>query len=97
MIRRPPRSTLFPYTTLFRSQEMLRRHVRVAQRLGLLVGAIQHPRHLAGQRRLGRRARLSREAVDLPLRFGAELADVEPPLLKQGHDDAIVLRQESEK
>src|SRR3712207_6878195 len=28
MIRRPPRSTLFPYTTLFRSQRhVLRRHV----------------------------------------------------------------------
>src|SRR5258705_5601991 len=25
MIRRPPRSTLFPYTTLFRSQELLPR------------------------------------------------------------------------
>src|SRR3712207_8282226 len=25
MIRRPPRSTLFPYTTLFRSQALLRR------------------------------------------------------------------------
>src|SRR3712207_8743087 len=25
MIRRPPRSTLFPYTTLFRSQRVLRR------------------------------------------------------------------------
>src|SRR2546426_4906501 len=25
MIRRPPRSTLFPYTTLFRSLELLRR------------------------------------------------------------------------
>src|SRR3712207_7162390 len=33
MIRRPPRSTLFPYTTLFRSmhldQDQLARHVRV--------------------------------------------------------------------
>src|SRR3712207_8723179 len=28
MIRRPPRSTLFPYTTLFRSYEPLRRNVR---------------------------------------------------------------------
>src|SRR5687767_15485106 len=29
MIRRPPRSTLFPYTTLFRSQkECVRRHSR---------------------------------------------------------------------
>src|SRR2546422_1264816 len=26
MIRRPPRSTLFPYTTLFRSQERPRHH-----------------------------------------------------------------------
>src|SRR5256885_11403232 len=33
MIRRPPRSTLFPYTTLFRSQ------VRGAQRAGGRVGA----------------------------------------------------------
>src|SRR3712207_7000616 len=30
MIRRPPRSTLFPYTTLFRSAEGLGRHVAVA-------------------------------------------------------------------
>src|SRR3712207_8676642 len=26
MIRRPPRSTLFPYTTLFRSYELFRQH-----------------------------------------------------------------------
>src|SRR3712207_7399426 len=30
MIRRPPRSTLFPYTTLFRSVEVLAAEVRVA-------------------------------------------------------------------
>src|SRR3712207_7770574 len=35
MIRRPPRSTLFPYTTLFRSQDMLvERSFRVQQRVG---------------------------------------------------------------
>src|SRR5436853_1398435 len=28
MIRRPPRSTLFPYTTLFRSRERVRRGAR---------------------------------------------------------------------
>src|SRR2546429_9992065 len=33
MIRRPPRSTLFPYTTLFRS------HVRVRDRLQQVAGA----------------------------------------------------------
>src|SRR3712207_7808960 len=31
MIRRPPRSTLFPYTTLFRSDLRRGRHVAVAQ------------------------------------------------------------------
>src|SRR3712207_7656985 len=33
MIRRPPRSTLFPYTTLFRSQRR-RQHREVGDRLG---------------------------------------------------------------
>src|SRR3712207_8300532 len=36
MIRRPPRSTLFPYTTLFRS------------RLGLLAGPVPHPHLRSG-------------------------------------------------
>src|SRR5438876_12409076 len=31
MIRRPPRSTLFPYTTLFRSKEYLKRKIQAAQ------------------------------------------------------------------
>src|SRR3712207_6976960 len=35
MIRRPPRSTLFPYTTLFRSQR-----VRAAQLAGSALGAV---------------------------------------------------------
>src|SRR5438034_5222959 len=30
MIRRPPRSTLFPYTTLFRSLKLPRRHLQRA-------------------------------------------------------------------
>src|SRR3712207_7182562 len=33
MIRRPPRSTLFPYTTLFRSVELLDARGRVAGRV----------------------------------------------------------------
>src|SRR5258706_5626462 len=37
MIRRPPRSTLFPYTTLFRS--LLDRHSTHSERLLLLLGA----------------------------------------------------------
>src|SRR3712207_8532409 len=36
MIRRPPRSTLFPYTTLFRSREELKR--LGAENVGLYIG-----------------------------------------------------------
>src|SRR5256885_11146238 len=43
MIRRPPRSTLFPYTTLFRSRRLrCRRHLRV---LLLRPAAGHHRRH----------------------------------------------------
>src|SRR2546426_10441890 len=57
MIRRPPRSTLFPYTTLFRSQivvlliQRLRECVerlRLASPLGCHVGRGLGPRELAG-------------------------------------------------
>src|SRR2546422_4351404 len=42
MIRRPPRSTLFPYTTLFRSH-LVRRLVYIRLRHGI---ALVHPRPL---------------------------------------------------
>src|SRR5688572_32730082 len=45
MIRRPPRSTLFPYTTLFRSREVGRRARRTLQ-----------PDRLAGSDRLSHAA-----------------------------------------
>src|SRR3712207_8547997 len=44
MIRRPPRSTLFPYTTLFRSHSLARAQLRRAKGLFYDPGA----RHLAG-------------------------------------------------
>src|SRR2546425_7715831 len=45
MIRRPPRSTLFPYTTLFRS----RAPPRVPQRQRRLAEGMRHqPHHLLG-------------------------------------------------
>src|SRR5258708_15356680 len=50
MIRRPPRSTLFPYTTLFRSLEGSRRHERENGRAqaGHAAGRHQHgtPQHV---------------------------------------------------
>src|SRR5256885_11295973 len=36
MIRRPPRSTLFPYTTLFRSRRCASRHQQAVSELALL-------------------------------------------------------------
>src|SRR5260370_32693306 len=44
MIRRPPRSTLFPYTTLFRSQARARHLDRGGQRFQRLVLAEDHAR-----------------------------------------------------
>src|SRR2546426_1355787 len=46
MIRRPPRSTLFPYTTLFRSRPVLGRDPRGVAH-GHLVAAERH--HLGAQ------------------------------------------------
>src|SRR3712207_9383727 len=39
MIRRPPRSTLFPYTTLFRSQQPRRRSVAALALLALALAS----------------------------------------------------------
>src|SRR5690349_22542879 len=51
MIRRPPRSTLFPYTTLFRSEMSYRIHPEVC--LSLHQSMIQHtnqgPYHVSAQ------------------------------------------------
>src|SRR6476620_10111166 len=44
MIRRPPRSTLFPYTTLFRSPLRCRRHAGVPR-------GSRHPRRRGGDRK----------------------------------------------
>src|SRR5687767_15664432 len=50
MIRRPPRSTLFPYTTLFRSRRAhARQHVRQRRGVQRLVVDEQVLRRLAGR------------------------------------------------
>src|SRR5256885_11809279 len=59
MIRRPPRSTLFPYTTLFRS------HPGAEQRRVCRVAAVlRRPIHLEGQPGHRRQAERSRRAED---------------------------------
>src|SRR3712207_8152464 len=76
MIRRPPRSTLFPYTTLFRSDlqraaahggggevAQHRAHVRraAAEREARLAGQPQHRRHLHPELQGGAGERRSEE------------------------------------
>src|SRR3712207_7006608 len=74
MIRRPPRSTLFPYTTLFRSDE-------VAQLRELALGRhAREERHAAGHRTLvvlrrDHRVRVVREPRD-PEEVAAPVARV---------------------
>src|SRR3712207_7557798 len=46
MIRRPPRSTLFPYTTLFRSFVNMLRHVFTV--LGMTVTVLAHDDYAPG-------------------------------------------------
>src|SRR2546426_1798028 len=43
MIRRPPRSTLFPYTTLFRSQATVRKRRRARRTRALIFPASTSP------------------------------------------------------
>src|SRR3712207_8271799 len=50
MIRRPPRSTLFPYTTLFRSDLLLLDHLPIDELLDVRVVEVQH-HHLGGAAR----------------------------------------------
>src|SRR5690554_7120046 len=45
MIRRPPRSTLFPYTTLFRSAQNVYRSVEHDQKTGLTTFGQFHQHH----------------------------------------------------
>src|SRR3712207_8345839 len=50
MIRRPPRSTLFPYTTLFRSRALGADDERAQVRAGLLAAERDHRAVRADQR-----------------------------------------------
>src|SRR5437867_8958996 len=46
LLRRPPRSTLFPYTTLFRSELIAREYLAPLQRAGvdvLVLGCTHYP------------------------------------------------------
>src|SRR3712207_8561002 len=77
MIRRPPRSTLFPYTTLFRSHASRAAHALetlLLQRADdLALGLQRHVRHLIQQQRAAMRALQHAGAPRLRHRVGARL------------------------
>src|SRR3712207_1113669 len=81
MIRRPPRSTLFPYTTLFRSLHAARRHLEEAIRLD---PAYARPHsalaisHLSSWTNYGDREFLQTPALERAVGFAREAARLDP-------------------
>src|SRR3712207_7504996 len=65
MIRRPPRSTLFPYTTLFRSGWRTRKRQRRRPRLVATGASLVHPLLDGGQIEIG--CAISRRLLPPPL------------------------------
>src|SRR2546430_8889576 len=57
MIRRPPRSTLFPYTTLFRSQDFIQRTIEQAARDGYVTTLLERRRPVPEIRASNRQTR----------------------------------------
>src|SRR2546430_4419333 len=86
MIRRPPRSTLFPYTTLFRSPQLDR--VAVAQLVGRDVDPLAIDQHMAVIDDLARRKRGRRQ-------FHPIDAGIEPPLQQRSEEHTSELQSQS--
>src|SRR5947199_1138308 len=72
MIRRPPRSTLFPYTTLFRSVPLRRIRAEAHRLRDQAVGDLAH---LVGARRAGLDLLLLRQAAHHAVVGGGRLGD----------------------
>src|SRR2546428_4361931 len=68
MIRRPPRSTLFPYTTLFRSRQDRRARRRAHHQRADGVGAGVRPRQEEGRESRGLRPRSEEHTSELQSR-----------------------------
>src|SRR3712207_7442011 len=71
MIRRPPRSTLFPYTTLFRSCPQARRRVQEEEVDVAVLGQRREHREVAGRQAREAEERHPRGQID-HRRIGAQ-------------------------
>src|SRR4051794_41573432 len=67
MIRRPPRSTLFPYTTLFRSRLHAAREIGIVHVLDIRRGVcrVVGPDHGSAEQQLGKRLRSEEHTSEL--------------------------------
>src|SRR2546430_13169588 len=65
MIRRPPRSTLFPYTTLFRSMQKAEQGIREAMKAQPQQGEPQHGQPEKGQPQQGQPERSEEHTSEL--------------------------------
>src|SRR5467141_1084407 len=99
MIRRPPRSTLFPYTTLFRSiraLEKIRFEVRVLMvldrdidRIRVVIGS-DNATHVSEFRHLGK-------FLNLTPVLAAVLGDLDQAIIRTDIDKSFLLRRFSER
>src|SRR3712207_8215084 len=93
MIRRPPRSTLFPYTTLFRSARVLVLERAADHRVDVLV---RGQRHGPGHRRAGAVGRLHDLARGLLDRLGVVGLEADADLIvgrSEEHTSELQSRQ----
>src|SRR3712207_7776613 len=81
MIRRPPRSTLFPYTTLFRSIEDSANGLRAAHAAGMPVIAVPNPHYPPDDEALA----LAAATVEVP-------GDVTPDLIERSEEHTSELQ-----
>src|SRR5438105_12784934 len=82
MIRRPPRSTLFPYTTLFRSNPFSSQDVS-AQREVCVLGQTIVRELFADESPLGKKVRINNKPFTV---VGEQLADRKSTRLNSSHE-----------
>src|SRR2546429_4521780 len=94
MIRRPPRSTLFPYTTLFRSSTFLRWAAHREPR-SFSMSSEEVQKILEREDRKSTRLNSSHGYISYAVFCLKKKNDVHPRSLRQGPDDPTSVRRET--